>query len=177
VTLAASDSDRTAAFRLRCRCALDQGWARRDQFADGIERDTWDNDAVHILAWAGDRLAGTVRLVLPADGRPLPTEAAFGLRVEPAGAVVDGGRLVVAPAHRAAGRPSERDVLALLLARLWIETVDRGFDRVLAAAPRAAVSLYRRLGLRVDVVGAPRLAWGEERSPVVIRGTGAAFPA
>ena len=41
-----------------------------------------------VAAFAADALVDTVRLVLPAPGRRLPVEEAFGIDVEPQGAVV-----------------------------------------------------------------------------------------
>lgn len=139
-----------------------------------MESDAWDAEAVHIVVWDGAELAGTVRLVPPAPGRRLPVEEVFELTIEPQGEVVDGGRLVVALAHRTGGA---HKVLALLFARFWLEANGRGFRRIAAAAPPALVALYRRLGLDVQVLGPPRRHWGEKRSPLLIGASTSSFAA
>jgi len=84
---ALSDAERRAVYRLRHDQVTGDGWAECD--ADGLEHDAYDIDALHICAWRGPDLVGTVRVVLPVDGRPLPVEAAFGVTVEPRGAVAE----------------------------------------------------------------------------------------
>src|SRR5262245_23288105 len=85
--LATSDAEREATFRLRCQAVIDRGWAPASDFPDSIERDEFDDIAIHVGGWAGDELAATGRIVLPANGWLLPTEKAFGLIVEPRGQV------------------------------------------------------------------------------------------
>lgn len=172
VGVAASPSDLEAAFRMRYRCVVDEGWACPDDFPDGMERDVHDDEAIHIVAWDGGTLAGTVRLVTPASGRPLPIEDAYGLRIEPIGQVVDGGRLVVAPEYR--GRAGHV-VLAALFARFWQETRAQGYRTIAAVAPRGILELYRNLGLHVTVLGPPRDYWGDERYPLRLGATERTF--
>src|SRR5919198_3994693 len=86
-------------FRLRYRTVVDQGWARPEEFPDGLERDAFDDRAVHLGGWAGGALAACARLVFPEPGLGLPTEDAFGLAI-PGGRAVDVGRGIVAPAWR-----------------------------------------------------------------------------
>src|SRR5690348_6694800 len=81
-----SDAEgRRAVLALRHRQLRD--WAR----ASEPDRDAHDDDAVHIAAGDGPALAGSMRLVLPVDGRRLPVEEAFGIDVEPRGAVAEAG--------------------------------------------------------------------------------------
>src|SRR5690349_8385120 len=119
---------REALFRLRNRHVVERGWARPDDLPGGLERDAYDDAAVHVAAYDADVLVGTVRLVLPAPGRPLPVEADFGLVVDPRGAVVEAGRLVVADAYR--GDPAHR-AWGALFGRAWLETRAAGY-RLLA---------------------------------------------
>jgi N-acyl-L-homoserine lactone synthetase len=163
----AERSERDAIFRLRYECVIEKGWARPEDYPDGLERDAYDDDAVHVTAWEGDGLAGTVRLVFPAPGRRFPIEEEFGLRLERPEEVVDGGRLVVAPGYRG---DSGHQVLTGLFAQAWVEARKRGLDVFAAVAPPGVIKLYRQVGFDITVLGSPRPYWGEERAPILISG-------
>jgi N-acyl-L-homoserine lactone synthetase len=152
-----------ATYRLRYRAVIDQSWGRPEEYPGGMERDEYDDVALHVAGWDGDQLVATARLVFPAPGLALPTEAAFDLVVEPRGEVVDLGRLVVARAYRGA---SHRMLLAIL-ARSWLSIRERGLFRYCAIDSRAMIRLYRRLGFEVVELGEARIYWGEERLPVL----------
>ena len=100
------------------------------------------------------------RLVLPPG--PLPTEAACGLVVEPAGQVVDVGRMVVVPVARRA----DRGLFLALLAALYRETRARGYTTGCGMMAPNVRALLRHLGVSVDVLGPDRWYRGEERAPV-----------
>ena len=93
---------------------------------------------------------------------PLPTESASGLRVEPAGEVVDWNRTVVA---RERGEFGHR-TLAGLIGRSWLETRVRGFARVCGDFSAPVVRLLRAIGVRAEPLGPARRYWGEDRYPV-----------
>ena len=160
--MASSAAEREAAFRLRYEHVVEHGWAR-DDFAAGMERDDFDAEALHVCAWRGDELVGTVRLVLPLPGRRLPVEAAFELDIEPLGAVVEAGRLVIAPAHR--GDPAHR-AWGALFARAWLSMRERGFSVLAGAASPRMVERLRALGLPFEILAPARPYWGEDRHPV-----------
>jgi N-acyl-L-homoserine lactone synthetase len=166
--VATTSAQRETAYRLRYRCVIEQGWAGAEEFPDGLERDEHDERAIQILAWDGATVVGTIRLVTPVPGAALPIEAAFDLRVEPVGRVVDGGRLVVASECRA---DLSLKVLRGLLTRLWLEAHARGYDAIAATAPARLAVLYRRLGVQVEVLGPARFHWGEERLPLLLAAT------
>src|SRR5687767_2592938 len=86
--VAAGPTDLLASFRLRYQAVMERGWMRSEDFPDELERDFFDEDALHILAWDGPLAVGSARVVLPRQGRRLPTEEAFELTVEPQGQVV-----------------------------------------------------------------------------------------
>jgi N-acyl-L-homoserine lactone synthetase len=170
--LARSPQDVHAALRMRYECVTEMGWARPEDFPDGRERDAHDERASHILCRDRAAVVGTLRLVPPRDGRPLPLEQEFGVRVEPPGEAVEAGRLVIAAEHRGGqGHP----VLAGLFCRCWLEARELGYQRLVAAVPSKLIDLYRSLGLRVTALGAPRAHWGEERTPIEIAGREEAF--
>src|SRR5689334_7861676 len=106
VVVATTAAERDAGFRLRYRQVVDQGWAPPDELPEGMERDAYDADALQICAWSGETFVGTIRVVLPAAGRRLPVETDFDLDIEPIGAVVEIGRLVIDPMYR--GDPIHR---------------------------------------------------------------------
>jgi N-acyl-L-homoserine lactone synthetase len=164
---AASVAERRACYRLRYRCVVDQGWADPSDFPDGMERDSYDELAVHLCAWERSALAGTVRLVFPRPELELPIEREFGVDLGGWGEMVDGGRLVVAPGYR--GQAGHR-VLAALFARCWQLAREAGLSRFAAVAPDGVIQLYRSVGLHIEVVGEPRRFWGEDRRPIVISG-------
>ncbi len=164
---ARSAAEREACYRLRYRCVVDEGWAEASEFPDATERDPYDDHSVQICAWEGSELAGMVRLVFPRPGLTLPIEEEFGVELRPPGEVVDGGRLVVAPKHRA---ELGHRVLAALFSRCWLIAREQGLGRFASAAPDRVIRLYRRAGIRVEVLGEPRSFWGEERRPILLTG-------
>src|ERR671936_821053 len=81
--IAHDDAARVAAYRLRYRVVMERGWMQAKELPDGLERDEYDQRAVHITAWDANTLAATSRLVFPEAGLVLPTESAFDLVIEP----------------------------------------------------------------------------------------------
>lgn len=154
--------DLAAALRLRRAAVIEQGWGEETDFPTGMERDEFDDDAVHLGAWDGHRLVATARLVFPAQGRPLPTEETFGISVQPAGHVVDLGRLVVDRAYRG----GNRGVLLAILGKSWLSILERGFEHFCGVDAPGMIRLYRRLGFVVEELAPARDYWGEERFPV-----------
>jgi N-acyl-L-homoserine lactone synthetase len=152
-----------AIYRLRYRHVIERGWAAPEDLPDGRERDAHDAAARHVAAWDGDQLVGTVRLVLPEPGRRLPTEEAFDLELEPRGAVVDVGRLLISERYR--GEPSHA-AWGALFGRAWVETRGAGFSVLGGVASASLVELFGTLGLRFEILGPARRYWGEERHPV-----------
>ncbi|MEJ2597148.1 MAG: GNAT family N-acyltransferase [Anaerolineales bacterium] len=162
--LAQSDSDRQAVYRLRYQVVIEHGWAQPEDLPDGLERDAFDERAIHIAGWDGDVLAATSRLVLPDSQSPLPTEQAFNIKVEPQGRVADMGRQIV-----------DRDysnvrhlVFAALLAKTWLEMRQRGFTLVCGDFSPAVTRLYRMVGFDVKQIGPSRKFWGEKRFPILV---------
>ena len=159
----ASGPEREALFRLRRRHVVERGWARPEDLTGGLERDRYDEDAVHVAAYDADVLVGTVRLVLPSPGCRLPVEADFGLDVEPRGAVVEAGRLVVADAYR--GDPAHR-AWGALFGRAWLETRAAGYRVLAGAASPGMVARLRALGLPFEILGPTRRHWNQDHHPV-----------
>ena len=163
VAVAREPDELEAVFRLRYEHVVARGWARSSDLSGGLERDAYDADATQIAAWDGDALVGTIRLVLPAPGRRLPCEEAFGLAIEPPGRVMEVGRLLIAERFR--GEPSHR-AWGALFARCWLEARAAGYTVLGGAAPAAFVERYRALGLAFEILGPGREHWGELRHPV-----------
>lgn len=169
--VAATDADRRATFRLRYEAVLRRGWADPAAFPDGLERDEYDDVAVHLGGWEGDKLVATGRIVFPSPGLRLPTEAAFDLVIEPVGTAANVDRMTIAASHS----DVEHRLLLGLLGATWREVRLRGFHIWVGIHSPAMFRLYRRLGLTMEILGPPRLHWGEERYPVRFDGrTGAA---
>lgn len=163
VSVATTQAEREAAYRLRYEQIVAHGWAGSEQLPAGVEQDAYDAEALHVGVWDAGALAGTLRLVLPAAGRGLPVEAAFELEIEPSGAVVEAGRLVVAPDYR--GDPAHR-IWGALFARAWLSARAHGFAVLAGAASPRMVEQLRALGLPFEVLAPSRHHWGETRHPV-----------
>jgi N-acyl-L-homoserine lactone synthetase len=162
--LANSFSDLEQVFRLRYQVVVEKGWAKSESFPDGIERDVYDERAVHILAQDGGKLIGTTRLVFPQPGSRLPTEEAFDLIFEPKEGAADIGRVCVAVGYRG----QNWRIFSALLSQTWIEMRNRGCTRALAAITPSTARVYRSWGLKLKVLGSPSNQWGKERYPALI---------
>lgn len=163
VAVAAADAERQAAYRLRHAQVVGQGWVDAADLPDGVELDAYDADALQVCAWDAEALVGTVRVVLPEAGRPLPVEVDFDIRVEPHGEVVEAGRLVIAPTYR--GDPAHR-AWGALFACAWVSMRSRGYSVLAGAAAPRTIERLRALGLPFEILGPARRHWGEERHPV-----------
>jgi len=149
--------------RLRYRAVMEQQLASAEALPDGLESDSDDERAVHILGMHGGRPVATSRVVLPAPGSPLPTVTAFGLQVPEPDRTVEWGRVVVDPDYRGDGH----SIFMGLAAKSWLATRSRGFANVLGATPRRLIALFEALGFVVTVLGEGRHYWGEERYPIL----------
>jgi N-acyl-L-homoserine lactone synthetase len=161
---ATTEEERLAAYRLRHATVVERGWAAADALPGGVERDHHDDEAVQILGWDGGTAIATTRVVLPAPGRPLPTEEAFGISVKPAGLVVDVGRFAVDRRYGDAAHAT----FAALLGAAWLESRARGHHRMCGAFTPGMIALFRRMGFRVEALGPPGPYWGEERLPILV---------
>lgn len=162
--VARSDGEREAVFRLRYQVVVSRGWARPEDLPDGMERDSFDERAIHILGWDSGKLIATARIVLPMPDALLPTEQAFELAVEPVGQVADMGRQIVSPEYTS---PQHR-VFAALLARTWLEIRAAGFSLVCGDFAAGMLRLYRIMGFQVAQLGPAREFWGERRFPILV---------
>ena len=158
-TLAADEPGRLVAFRIRAEVATAAGWPG-SPYPDGLERDEFDADAVHVIGWDGTAPICTGRLVLPPAA--LPTEVACGIVVRPAGRVADIGRMAVVPARRT----TEHAVFVALLCRLYLEMRTRNFETACGMMTFRLRRLMRLLGLQLEELGPDRDYWGELRAPV-----------
>jgi N-acyl-L-homoserine lactone synthetase len=159
--VAASTAEREAIWRLRADTVIHRGWAPPESFPDGMERDHYDDRAVHIAGWDGDVLAATARIVLPSPDRRSPIETHFGVTVEPRGQVANLDRMIVAPAYSDA---HHRILMGLAFA-CWLELRRCGYHMFAGAITPGIVRLYRRAGWRATPLGQPQMYWAEERTP------------
>jgi hypothetical protein len=157
--VAAGDSEREVAYRLRGSAVLDRGWCTAGDLPGGIERDAYDDHAIQVVGWDGDVAMSTGRVVLPPG---LPTEEACGIVVEPRGEVVDVGRMCVAPSHQSL----EHAALIGLMCRLYLAMREHGFGvacGMMSVPARAMMGLF---GLQLQILGPERTYWNEPRAPV-----------
>jgi hypothetical protein len=158
-TLPATEDDRSVGYRIRYEAAVGQGW-EPPAGAAGLERDRYDEGGVQVVGWFEGDPVSTGRLVLPPG--PLPTEDECGLRVEPAGRVVEVGRMAVVRTHQA----YHHQAFVGLLCRLYLEMRSQGFDVACGMMAPRARGLVRLLGLNLEILGPDREYWGEQRAPV-----------
>lgn len=163
-SVAQTNAEREAVYRLRYQVVMERGWARPEDFPEGLERDAYDENAIHIVGWDGKILAATCRLVLPEAQSRLPTEQAFDIEVKPAGQVADMGRQIVGREYSNV----RHLVFAALLAKTWLEMRKHDFALVCGDFSPAVTRLYRMVGFAVKQIGPSRKFWGEERFPILV---------
>ena len=155
--VATTGAERAACLALRRRAVREGGW---DDAGDEDEEDPFDAVALHVLGSRQGEPCCCGRLVLPPG--PLPTEVACGISIDPAGAVVDVGRMTVLGSVRRA----DRAAFVALLAALYLETRRRGYRTGCGMMAPNVRSLVRHLGVRLDVLGPDRIHRGALRAPV-----------
>jgi N-acyl-L-homoserine lactone synthetase len=161
---AQSEAERKSVYRLRYQVVVERGWVTSNEFPDGLERDHYDTNAIHIVGWDGNVLAATSRLVLPQPDEVLPTEEAFNIQIEPRGRVTDMGRQIVAREYSSI----RHKVFAALLAKTWLEMRAFGYSLVCGDFSPTVMRLYRMMGFDVKQLGPSRKFWGEERAPILV---------
>jgi N-acyl-L-homoserine lactone synthetase len=162
--IARDESQKELAYRLRYQTIIERGWAQPGEIPDGMERDHYDEKAIHIVGWDGNKLATTSRIVLPKEGLILPTEEVFRIQVEPRRQVADMGRQIVAREYSSI----KHKVFAALLARTWLEIRTHGYSLVCGDFTPAMMRLYRIMGFDVKQLGPAQPFWGEERFPILV---------
>jgi hypothetical protein len=157
----ADPHQRRAAYALRAEAAVEAGWLEPDELPDGLERDAADERAVQIVALAGGRVVGTLRVASD------PADVAAELLAHDVDLPVDGtvlaGRLVVARDWRA----RSREVTVGLYAEMVRVALEAGAVRGLSFVTESAVRWYRLAGIPLKLVGPPRPVTGVMRSPAV----------
>lgn len=161
LALASSPEEREAVYRFRYHHVIAAGWASPDELPGGLEHDRFDEGATHVMAWGGDALVGTCRLVFPDEDRPLPAEAPFDVVIEPRGQAPTIDRLLIDTPHR------DGRVMIVVLAKAWLELRRRGFELVSGVATQGDIQRFRRTGLDVTVLAGPRVYWGEPRYSIL----------
>jgi len=157
--VADGDSEREIAYRLRGGAVLDRGWCTASDLPGGMERDEYDDRAVHVIGWDGDVAMSTGRVVPPPG---LPTEEACGIVVEPRGGVVDVGRMCVAPSHQSL----EHAAFIGLMCRLYLVMRERGYRFACGMMSPPARAMMGLFGLQLEILGPERTYWNEPRAPL-----------
>jgi hypothetical protein len=138
---------------------LERGWCAAGELPGGLERDSYDDRAIHVIGWDGGIPMSTGRVVLPPG---LPTEEACGISAGPPGGVVDVGRMCVARSHQSL----EHAAFIGLLCRLYLVMREHGFDAACGMMSAPARLLAGHLGLQLELLGPERVYWHERRAPV-----------
>jgi N-acyl-L-homoserine lactone synthetase len=162
-TVAQSPAELEAVYRLRYQVVTEQGWACPDNFPGGLEKDVYDRQGVHLIGQDTEgAIVATTRLVFPTPEEPLPTETDFGLKIEPYGEVVDGGRAIVSRLYS----DQRHRVFAGLLGQSWFELKKQSLFYLCGAATGPMIRLCRSMGYQITVLDQPRQYWGEQRYPI-----------
>ncbi len=148
-SVAATAQERAVAFRLRGQA-----------IGTDVDRDVFDEVAVHVVGWLDEAPVSTGRLVCPPHA--LPTEQACGLVVDPPGRVVDVGRMCVAADHQS----YRHAAFVALLCRLYLEMRERGYATACGMMAPRMRRLMRQLGLTLEELAPDRWYLGEDRAPV-----------
>jgi hypothetical protein len=148
--------------RLRRRHVERAGWQPGELSTLTEERDERDDTAVHLSAWDGHVLAGTARIILPTPLTLLPIEAAFGLRIEPTGEVVECGRWVVTDRYRDRAHRVSMGLSGLAC----LEVVSRGYAVWAGMTTLPIIELWRGLGFEMETLTPPRAVLGAGRVAV-----------
>jgi hypothetical protein len=159
--VATTPSERDAILRLRYAVVVEHGWAEATNMPDGLEHDAFDEEALHLGAWDGAILAGTIWLVFPQPGRLLPTEEAYGMRIPPDGRVVDASRIAIDRRYRSASH----QLLMALSAQSWLEMRACGYQELAATAKEDILALVQALGFNTQVLRSAQWYCGEPRVP------------
>ena len=157
--VAADDSEREIAYRLRGSAVIDRGWCPAGDLPGGMERDGYDGRAVQVIGWDGNVAMSTGRVVLPPG---LPTEEACGIVVEPRGEVVDVGRMCVARDYQ----DLEHAALIGLMCRLYLTMREHGYRVACGMMSPPARAMMGLFGLQLEILGPERTYWNESRAPV-----------
>ena len=162
-TVAQSPAELEAVYRLRYQVVTEQGWACPEDFPEGLEKDIYDRQSVYLIGQDEDgTIVASTRLVFPTPEEPLPTEVDFGLKIEPYGQVVDGGRAIVSRLYS----DQQHHVFAGLLGQSWFELKKQSLFYLCGAATGPMIRLCRSMGYQITVLGQARQYWGEQRHPI-----------
>ena len=157
-----SPEDKEKVFKARYDEMIRRGWATQSDLPQGFERDVYDDEALHIAAWFEGRMLMIGRLVFPSTERPLPTEAAYDLKIEPYQQVVDAGRGI---RLEASDKDIRHTLFFGLMSYAWQQVRARGYRQVCFTTAPPILKLYETMGIHVQVLGEPRLYAGQLRYP------------
>jgi len=162
--VAQSSREKEMVYRLRFEVVVEKGWSRPEVFAEGLEQDKHDDEAVHIVGWKNGALIATSRLILPTDERLLPAEEAFDLAIEACDRRVHVDRICIAAEYR-----RSQPIFWGLLSQTWVEMRARGFSEAVGILSPAMVRIYRSLGINVVLLSDARFHWGEKRYAALLQ--------
>ena len=158
---AVSADQRREVFALRAAAVIEAGWAEPDDLPEGLEHDELDARAAQLVAVAGGRVVGTLRVAWdPGDVEAQLRAHAVDLPVE--GTMILGRLVVDRP-----WRPRSREVTVGLYGELVRLALEVGVRRGVSFVTESAIRWYRLGGIPLKVVGPPREVTGAPRSPAV----------
>jgi N-acyl-L-homoserine lactone synthetase len=169
---ASTDIDRAACARLRADVYVwEKNWIPRSRVVEGLEFDGDDARSVHLLARRHGEPVGTVRLILPRAGQPLPVEAMLAEPLTPGRSGGEVSRLAVA--RRARG---DSAVMMVLVRGLYETAVEHDIDDFYAMVEEPFHRHLMWLGLPFRPVGLTRWVYRSWNFPVRLEVTRMAAP-
>lgn len=149
VAVGEDDLRRVMALRYQVYCE-EFRYLDPDAYLDGIERDTFDDHALHLIVSNGtDDVVGTLRLVLP-SALGLPTQDYFPyLSIDGDNTVAELSRLIVAAPYRG----HTKEVLISLAIAVYQQSLKFGLNGWICTMFVPTWWLFRRLGFPFHISG------------------------
>lgn len=156
------ESTLTDARRLRAAVYVETDQLVPEELIGDLDVDKDDDRSIHVGAWAGDDMVGTIRLIMPRMGRPLPIQDdPFGHPVAPGRTSAEISRMVVHAHHRGTG----------LAQALWREAywlcVERDITDAYAVVERPFLRILLESGLPFALLGDPKHVYHAPNYPIV----------
>jgi len=150
VTLA----DTEALIRLFEQVAAEEGWSAGGQLRAFLQ------NAVYFSLYVGGTLAGGLQLVRPSTSGKLPGHAVWPELPDPD---PQSAHIVILALKREYRGCPER--FWLLCAEMWRYCFRQRITHLYLEVTPATLKVYRRLGWPLEVIGEPRVHWGEDCVP------------
>lgn len=152
----------TMARQVRAEVYLETDQLVPQELTDDLDVDADDDRSLHVGAWFGAALVGTIRVIMPRSGRPLPVEdQPFNYPTLIGRPAAEISRMVVAAEHRRTGTAQA----------LWREAyhlcVENGVVDAFAVVEKPFMRMLLSSGLPFRQLGEPEYVYHAPNYPIV----------